>query len=98
LYVDDKYELPEADWYTSTYDQKVKKTIGAQNADLQITKFNNNAQPYYTLVDGGGNLLADPKAYDLNVQRFTSFLDQGLEAFRKGSSGYVPVPVSASAE
>ncbi len=96
LYVDDKYELPETEWYTSPYDRKVKKTIGAQNADLQITKFNNNAQPYYALIDGEGNLLADPKAYDLNVGRFISFLDQGLEAFRKGRAGYVPVPVSAS--
>ncbi|MBU1821378.1 MAG: thioredoxin family protein, partial [Bacteroidetes bacterium] len=35
LYVDDKTELPESEWYTSSYDNRVKKTIGAQNADLQ---------------------------------------------------------------
>lgn len=96
LYVDDKYELPEADWYTSAYDGKVKKTLGAQSADLQITKFNNNAQPYYTLIDGEGNLLAEPKAYDLSIPNFTAFLDKGLEAFRKENAGYVPMPVSAS--
>ena len=38
LYVDDKTELPESAWYTSTYDNKIKKTIGKQNADLQITQ------------------------------------------------------------
>lgn len=82
LYVDDKTELPENEWYTSTYDNKVKKSIGKQNADLQITKFNANAQPYYCIVDGEGNLLVQPKAYDLNIQNFVNFLDAGKQAFQ----------------
>jgi len=77
LYVDDKTELPESDWYTSTYDGKVKKTIGAQNADLQITKYNNNAQPHYCLVNSDGKLLVAPKNYDRSIQQFVSFLDSG---------------------
>ena len=44
LYVDDRTELPENEWYTSAYDNKVKKTIGKQNADFQISRYNNNAQ------------------------------------------------------
>ncbi len=81
LYVDDKTELPEAEWYTSTYDQKVKKSIGAQNADLQIVRYNNNAQPHYCLVDHAGSLLVRPKNYDLNVAHFTAFLDAGKAKF-----------------
>ena len=77
LYVDDKTELPESAWYTSPYDQRVKKTIGAQNADLQIRKYNNNAQPHYCLVDGEGNLLVAPINYDLNPEHFAAFLDSG---------------------
>ncbi len=77
LYVDDKTELPESEWYTSPYDQRVKKTIGAQNADLQIRKYNNNAQPHYALVDSEGNLLVPPINYDLNPERFAAFLDSG---------------------
>ena len=77
LYVDDKTELPESEWYTSSYDQRVKKTIGAQNADLQIRKYNNNAQPHYCLVDGEGNLLVAPINYDLNPENFAAFLDSG---------------------
>lgn len=77
LYVDDKTELPESEWYTSTYDQKVKKTIGAQNADLQITKYNNNAQPHYCLVDSSGKLLVAPKNYDRSVENFVTFLESG---------------------
>lgn len=83
LYVDDKTELPESQWYTSKYDNKVKKTIGAQNADLQIVKYNNNAQPHYCLVDHEGNLLVTPKNYDLDPVKFASFLDSGKAAFAK---------------
>jgi thiol-disulfide isomerase/thioredoxin len=81
LYVDDKTELPESDWYTSTYDQKQKKTIGAQNADLQIVRYNNNAQPHYCLVDHNGKLLIRPKNYDLDVAKFAGFLDDGKKMF-----------------
>jgi thiol:disulfide interchange protein DsbD len=83
LYVDDKTELPEAQWYTSKYDNKVKKTIGAQNADLQIVKYNNNAQPHYCLVDHEGKLLVSPKNYDLDPAKFAAFLDSGKAAFGK---------------
>lgn len=83
LYVDEKTELPESEWYTSTYDGKVKKTIGKQNADLQITAFNNNAQPFYIILDPNGNLLVPPKAYDLNVSNFVDFLDEAITSFKK---------------
>lgn len=85
LYVDDKTELPESEWYKSTYDQKEKKTIGAQNADLQIVKYNNNAQPHYCLVDHNGNLLVRPKNYDLNADNFARFLDSGKAKFTSKS-------------
>lgn len=81
LYVDDKKELPESEWYTSSYDNKIKKTIGAQNGDLQIVKYNNNAQPHYCLTDHEGNLLVTPVNYDLNASRFADFLDRGTKAF-----------------
>lgn len=81
LYVDDKTELPESDWYTSTYDQKQKTTIGAQNGDLQIVKYNNNAQPHYCLVDHEGKLLVAPKNYDRDINNFVQFLDAGKAKF-----------------
>ena len=67
LYVDDKTLLPEEKWYVSKYDGKMKKTIGKQNFDFQITKFNSNAQPYYVLLDHEEELLLPPKSYDLNI-------------------------------
>jgi thiol:disulfide interchange protein len=95
LYVDDKYELPESDWYTSAYDNKVKKTIGAQNGDFQISKFNNNAQPYYTLLNHDGELLLEPKAYDLNIDNFVSFLDSGLAQFKAGGKITASAPITS---
>jgi thiol:disulfide interchange protein DsbD len=82
LYVDDKTQLPESEWITSTYDGKVKKTIGKKYADFQISRFNVNAQPYYVLLDTKGSTLVPPKAYDLNVENFLAFLEAGLTEFR----------------
>jgi thiol:disulfide interchange protein len=83
LYVDDKTELPENEWITSKYDGKVKKTIGKKYADLQITGYNVNSQPYYVLLDTSGNLLTAPRAYDLNIDAFVKFLDTALKNFHK---------------
>lgn len=81
LYVDDKTELPESEWYTSTYDNKVKKTIGKQNADLQITRLNNNAQPFYVLVGKDERVLAWPYGYDKDVDDFVDFLETGKKTY-----------------
>jgi len=83
LYVDDRKDLPQSDWVTSTYDGKVKNTIGKKFADFQITRFKVNSQPYYVLLDNKGELLNKPKAYDLNVDNFIKFLDDGVAAFKK---------------
>ncbi len=83
LYVDDKSTLPESEWITSAYDGKVKKTLGKKYADFQITRYGVNAQPYYVLLDGKEQLLVQPKAYDLNADRFVEFLDTALAEFNK---------------
>ncbi|NMC99688.1 MAG: thioredoxin fold domain-containing protein, partial [Bacteroidales bacterium] len=83
LYVDDKTELPENEWITSKIDGKVKSSIGKKFADFQISRFNINAQPYYVLLDTSGNLLVQPRAYDLNIDSFIQFLDNGLKNFKK---------------
>ncbi|MFZ4464308.1 MAG: cytochrome c biogenesis protein CcdA [Bacteroidales bacterium] len=86
LYVDDKTELPQNEWVTSAYDQKVKKTIGKKYADFQITKFNVNAQPFYVLMGHKGDVLAQPRAYNLDVDAFVNFLETGVQNFKSGAS------------
>jgi thiol:disulfide interchange protein len=82
LYVDDKTELPEGEWFTSKYDNKVKKTIGKQNADLQITNLNNNAQPFYVLVGEDERVLVSPFGYEKNAKSFAKFLDEGKAKYK----------------
>ncbi|HET6555868.1 MAG TPA: disulfide bond formation protein DsbD, partial [Prolixibacteraceae bacterium] len=83
LYVDDKSTLPESEWVTSTYDGKVKKTLGKKYADFQISQYGVNAQPYYVLLDANEQLLVQPKAYDLDADNFVEFLDTALAEFNK---------------
>lgn len=83
LYIDERYQLPEEEWYTSEYDGKVKKTIGKQNTDYQITRFNNNAQPYYVILDTNGELLVSPIGYEPNVNKFVDFLDRAKAEFAR---------------
>ncbi|SFT72948.1 thiol:disulfide interchange protein DsbD [Algoriphagus locisalis] len=85
LYIDERLELPESEWYTSEYDNKVKKTLGKQNADFQITRFQNNAQPYYVILDHNENLLAQPKGYDTDIQAFIDYLDGAKEKFEQSN-------------
>ena len=83
LYVDDNFELPEKEWVTSTFDGKVKKTIGRKNTDFQITRYGVNAQPYYVLMDYNGNTLTPAIGFESNISNYISFLDKGIEEFRK---------------
>ncbi|RSK51391.1 protein-disulfide reductase DsbD family protein [Hymenobacter rigui] len=88
LYVDDKQELPRNEWYTSAHDHKEKTTLGKKNADLQLTGFNVNAQPYYVLLDPNSpadlsHTLATPVAYEDNVSNFVKFLDAGLARYKQ---------------
>ncbi|RAK67036.1 protein-disulfide reductase DsbD family protein [Hymenobacter edaphi] len=88
LYVDDKAELPRNEWYTSKYDNKEKTTLGKKNADLQLTGFNVNAQPYYVLLDPSApadlaHALTPPVAYEPDVNSFVKFLDAGLANYRR---------------
>jgi thiol:disulfide interchange protein len=81
LYVDDRTELPESAWYTSDYDGKVKKTIGRQNADYQIKQYNNNAQPYYVILNNDEQVVINPRAYDLSIEGFAAFLEDAKTRF-----------------
>lgn len=83
LYVDERKVLPESEWYISKRDGKVKKAIGEQNQDLQISKYNFNAQPQYVIIDGNENRLSGPKFFDTEEQTFIDFLDAGKNNFKQ---------------
>jgi thiol:disulfide interchange protein len=83
LYVDDKTELPQSEWFVSKYDNKMKKTIGKKNADLQITNLDNNAQPFYVLLGTDERVLAWPYGYNRSVEDFVNFLERGKKKFNE---------------
>ena len=85
LYVDDKTELPQNEWYTSARDHQQKTSLGKQNADLQVTRYGFNAQPYYVLLnpdDPTGKPLVAPIAYEPNVAQFAQFLKAGRRSYQ----------------
>jgi thiol:disulfide interchange protein len=84
LYVDERTELPESEWYTSSKDGKVKKSIGKQNHDFQNTHFNFLAQPFYVILDPNtGKELTQPVAYERNINAYIDFLDEGKTNYQK---------------
>ena len=44
--------------------------------DLEITEFNNNAQPFYVVVDSNGSKVMEPLGYS-SKEEFVKFLDDG---------------------
>lgn len=81
LYADERFTLPESEWYTSPRDGKIKKTIGEQNQDLQISKYNFSAQPQYVIIDADEKSLSGPTFFDTDETRFLEFLDTGKKAY-----------------
>jgi len=83
LYVDDKViEMPANQWYINKNGREIK-LLGKKNTEIQIEKFGANAQPFYVILDGEGNSLVTPHAYDLDIAAYTKFLDDGVAAFNK---------------
>ena len=81
LYTDDTTPLPEDEYVRSTFDGKVKKTMGQKNADLEITRYQVNAFPYHAILDTNGETIGQPMGYTSSVEEFKSWLKSGLEKF-----------------
>lgn len=83
LYVDSKAELPKADQYVSPETGKEIVTVGNKWSDYQITRYQNNAQPYYIILDDEGKDLTKPVGYTPDVEEYKAWLEEGLAAFKK---------------
>lgn len=86
LYCDDKTVLPESDWIE--VNGRTLKTLGKINAHIGLSRYNCSAQPYYVLQDAEGNLLAEPRAYNLDVQAFVDFLTGALDKYNEQTEQY----------
>ncbi len=83
LYVDDKVTpLLEKDQYVNKKGEKIT-LIGERNSEIQANEFKTNSQPFYVILDGDRKQMGGSQVYDLNVENFVKFLDEGKAAFEK---------------
>ncbi|HEY6160927.1 MAG TPA: thioredoxin family protein [Bacteroidia bacterium] len=83
LYVDERNPLPvDSQYYSKVLDKKII-SLGDKWTDIESSRYNNNAQPYYVLLDHDQKLLQDPRGYTPDVEEYSKFLKQGLEEFKK---------------
>lgn len=82
LYTDDRMSVSESDWVV-TDAGKTLKSLGQINAHYQLKRFGANAQPYYVLQGRSGDVLIEPRSYDLDVAGFIDFLRRGVEEYKK---------------
>ena len=85
LYVDvQDIELPEREHYYSEALSKKVTTLGDKNADMQVTRFQANSQPYYFFVDGNERrLVPEGYGYDPDIPKFISLLEAAKTAMSK---------------
>ncbi|WP_430400632.1 protein-disulfide reductase DsbD family protein [Flavobacterium sp.] len=83
LYVDSKEELPKAEQYVSPETGKEIETIGNKWSDYQITRYKNNAQPYYIILDDEGKDISKPIGYTPDVEEYKTWLKEGISKFKK---------------
>jgi cytochrome c biogenesis protein CcdA/thioredoxin-related protein len=85
LYVDvQNIDLPEKEHYYSEALSKKVTTLGDKNADMQVTRFQANSQPYYFFVDGGEKrLVPEGYGYDPNISKFIRLLEEAKSAMKK---------------
>lgn len=82
LMVDDKTKLPNPIDIEENGRKRTLKTIGDKWSYLQRHKFGANAQPFYVVLDGDGNLLSPSYAYDEDVSKYIQFLNNGLKSYQ----------------
>ena len=83
LYVDDKRELPKEEQYVSKETGKEIVTIGNKWSDYQITRYKNNAQPYYIILDSDGNDITQQIGYTPDADEYKKWLEDGISKFKK---------------
>ena len=86
LYVDvhEGVDLQPSEQYFSKLLNKKITDMGDKNADLQVTVFNANTQPYYFFLDGNEKrLMPEGYGYDSNVAKFRDMLDEVVRKYNE---------------
>lgn len=83
LYVDvHNIDIPPGEQYYSNSLEKQVETLGDLNADLQVSRYGANTQPYYFFIDANEHkLMPDGYGYDPDIQKFSQLLDKVKENY-----------------
>jgi thiol:disulfide interchange protein len=81
LVIDDKTGLPADEQFKSAVTGKTVTTLGGKWIDLEISKYNSNAQPYYVMINEDGQTLVPPQGAS-NVNDYIKYLDSGISAYK----------------
>lgn len=82
LYVDDKTEIPQEEWYKSNYIRTTINTIGKKNLELQIKNFQSNSQPLLVIINSQEEIFGI-MGYIPNFPAYEKFLTDGLQKFKE---------------
>ena len=84
LYVDvHNIDIPVSEQYHSDALDKQIETLGDKNADMQVSIFGANTQPYYFFLDANEKrLVSEGYGYDPNINNFIKLLDTVKEKYR----------------
>lgn len=74
---------PSEQYFSKLLDKKITD-MGDKNADLQVTVYNANTQPYYFFLDGNEKrLMPEGYGYDSNVEKFRDMLDEVVKKYNE---------------
>ena len=86
LYVDvhENVDLqPHEQYFSKSLDKKIT-TLGDKNADLQVSVYHANTQPYYFFLDANEKrLIPEGYGYDPSIPAFINLLDEALANYNK---------------
>ena len=84
LYTDDRKKLETP--LISVRDGSKLRTTGSLWQEFQIVNFEQNSQPLYVLITPDEKVMAAPRGYNSDVNKYSLFLECGLEVFKDNYS------------
>lgn len=82
LYVDERTELPKEQQVFSKALGRDLKTVGNKWTAFEIEQYNNNAQPYYIIVDENLNEYNKPLGAIYDVEEYYKWMKQGIDGYK----------------
>lgn len=86
LYIDvhSGVDIPISEQYYSQELKKQIETLGDLNADIQVSRFGSNSQPFYFFLDENEQRLApEGYPYDPSIPKFVEHLDKVIAEYKK---------------